>query len=127
DEVKGMLAEFGLSITELATHLQGHLVAVHPAYDVLVDGFAAPSVRGQPDARAEWAAKQVKVAATACRRLGLDTMVSFTGSLAWPYLYPFPPRPAGLVEPAFDERGQRGKLTLAHWKPHGVKHGLRTL
>ena len=124
DEVKGMLAEFGLSITELATHLQGHLVAVHPAYDVLVDGFAAPSVRGHPDARAEWAAKQVKAAATACRKLGLDTMVSFTGSLAWPYLYPFPPRPAGLVETAFDELAKRWKPILDHCDSEGVNVGF---
>ncbi len=30
----------GLKITELSTHLQGQLVAVHPAYDAMFDGFA---------------------------------------------------------------------------------------
>jgi sugar phosphate isomerase/epimerase len=124
DEVKGMLAEHGLAITELATHLQGHLVAVHPAYNALVDGFAAPSVRGHPEARAEWAVHQVKAAAAACSKLGLDTMVSFTGSLAWPYLYPFPPRPAGLVEMAFDELARRWKPILDYCDSQGVNVGF---
>src|ERR1043165_4929533 len=63
DEVKGILAERGLQVTELSTHLQGHLVAVHPAYDTAVDGFAAPEVRGKPAARAAWAVEQLKFAA----------------------------------------------------------------
>ena len=41
DEVKGTLAQRGLQVTELSTHLQGQLVAVHPAYDTAFDGFAA--------------------------------------------------------------------------------------
>ena len=41
DEVKGILAEAGVAVTELSTHLQGQLVAVHPAYDIAFDGFAA--------------------------------------------------------------------------------------
>ena len=35
DEIKGIAAEGGVSVTELLTHLQGQLVAVHPAYDSL--------------------------------------------------------------------------------------------
>jgi sugar phosphate isomerase/epimerase len=100
----------GLEITELSTHLQGQLVAVHPAYDAQFDGFAAPHVRGNPAARQAWAVEQVKLAAVASRRLGLTTHASFPGALAWPYVYPWPQRPAGLVEDAFDELARR-------WKP----------
>ena len=71
DEVRGIAARHGLSITELSTHLQGQLVAVHPAYDTAFDGFAAPEVRGNPKARTEWAVDQVKRAILASRRLGL--------------------------------------------------------
>src|SRR5437899_11424803 len=124
DEIKGVLAEHRLVITELSTHLQGHLVAVHPAYDTLVDGFAAPAVRGRPSARAEWAVGQVKAGAKACRNLGLDTMVSFTGALAWPFLYPFPPRPAGLIETAFDELARRWKPILDYCDSQGVNVGF---
>ena len=34
DELKGTAAKHGVEITELSTHLQGQLVAVHPAYDL---------------------------------------------------------------------------------------------
>ncbi len=124
DEVKGILGKHGLVVTELATHLQGHLVAVHPVYDSLVDGFAAPAVRGKPEARARWAVEQVKAGAKACRNLGLDTMVSFTGALAWPFLYPFPQRPAGLIETAFDELARRWKPILDFCDSQGVNVGF---
>ena len=94
DELKGRVAAHGLEITELSTHLQGQLVAVHPAYDTQFDGFAAPAVRGNPKARAEWAVDQVKKALTASRNLGLTEHATFSGALAWPYLYPWPQRPA---------------------------------
>ncbi|MFP5389981.1 MAG: sugar phosphate isomerase/epimerase family protein [Gammaproteobacteria bacterium] len=120
DEITGVLAQHGLQITELSTHLQGQLVAVHPAYDQLFDNFAAPHVRGNPAARQEWAVGQVKAAARASRRLGLTTHASFSGALAWPYLYPWPQRPAGLVEEAFDELGKRWKPILDVFDDNGV-------
>ena len=39
DELKGKVAAHGLVITELSTHLQGQLVAVHPAYDSMFDAL----------------------------------------------------------------------------------------
>ena len=107
DDLKGTAAENGVQITELSTHLQGQLVAVHPAYDTAFDGFAAPSVRGNPKARQEWAVDQVKKGLTASKNLGLTEQATFSGALAWPYLYPWPQRPAGLVEEAFDELARR--------------------
>ena len=107
DEVKGTLAQYGLLITELSTHLQGQLVAVHPAYDAGFDSFAAPEVRGDPAQRQKWAVDQMKLAATASANLGLEAHATFSGALAWPYLYSWPPRPAGLIEEAFDELARR--------------------
>ncbi len=110
DEIRGVLAGAGVKLTELSTHLQGQLVAAHPAYDALLDGFAPPEVRGDPRARQDWAATQLRLAAGASRRLGLTAHATFSGSLLWPYLYPFPQRPAGLVETGFDELARR-------WRP----------
>jgi sugar phosphate isomerase/epimerase len=123
DEITGMLTDKGLIITELSTHLQGQLVAVHPAYDEQFDGFAAPHVRGNPKARQAWAVEQMKNAAVASRRLGLDAHASFSGALAWPYLYPWPQRPAGLVEDAFDELARRWKPILDVFDENGVDIG----
>jgi len=101
DELKGTIESFGLEITELATHLQGQLVAVHPAYDVLFDGFAPENVRNNPKARTEWAIAQLKHAANASKNLGINVHATFSGALMWHLVYPWPQRPAGLVEDGF--------------------------
>ena len=120
DELKGVAAESGVSITELSTHLQGQLVAVHPAYDTAFDGFAAPAVRGNPAARTVWAVDQVKKALTASHNLGISAHATFSGALAWPYIYPWPQRPAGLVEEAFVELARRWRPILDHAEDVGV-------
>jgi sugar phosphate isomerase/epimerase len=120
DEIKGVAEANGVMVTELSTHLQGQLVAVHPAYDTQFDGFAAPAVRGNPKARQAWAVDQVKQALTASKYLGLTEHATFSGALAWPYLYPWPQRPAGLVEEAFDELARRWTPLLNHAEEMGV-------
>ena len=120
DDVAGRLADRGLAITELSTHLQGQLVAVHPAYDELFDGFAPEALRGRPAERQAWAVQQVKWAAEASRRLGLTAHATFSGALAWPYLYPWPQRPAGLIEEAFAELGRRWRPILDVFDECGV-------
>ena len=120
DEVKGTLAEHGIQVTELSTHLQGQLVAVHPAYDSLFDGFAAEAVRGKPADRQAWAVEQVLLAAKASANLGLSAHATFSGALAWPYLYPWPQRSPGLVEAAFDELAVRWRPILDAFDEAGV-------
>jgi sugar phosphate isomerase/epimerase len=120
DEIKGVTKKHNIEITELSTHLQGQLVAVHPAYDTAFDGFAAPEVRGNPKARQEWAVNQLMMAAKASNNLGLDRHVTFSGALAWPYVYPWPQRPEGLIENAFDELSKRWKPILDHFDHNGV-------
>lgn len=120
DEVKGTLASHNVEITELSTHLQGQLVAVHPAYDEMFDGFAAEAVRGNPKARQQWASEQMLLAAKASKNLGLSDHATFPGALAWPYFYPWPQRPAGLVETAFDELAKRWLPILNAFDDAGV-------
>jgi sugar phosphate isomerase/epimerase len=110
----------GLAITELASHLQGQLVASHPAYDELFDGFAAPEVRNNPKARSEWATQQLKYVIQATRNFGLTVSPSFSGALLWPFLYPWPQRPAGLVEEGFKELATRWLPILNFADEHGV-------
>ncbi len=124
DEVKGICADAGVAITELSTHIQGQLVAVHPAYDLQFDGFAPQRVRGNPAARQEWAVEQLLLGARASRNLGLDVSVSFTGSLAFPYLYPWPQRPDGLIEEAFGELSRRWRPILDAYDEAGVDIGF---
>lgn len=120
DEIAGIAAESGVAITELSTHLQGQLVAVHPAYDEAFDGFAPPELRGNPVARQRWAVEQMLLAAKASANLGLTASISFSGSLAWPFVYPWPQRPAGLIETAFDELARRWRPIFDAYDDAGV-------
>lgn len=120
EDVQALLARHGLVVTELSTHLQGQLVAVHPAYDAAFDGFAAPSVRGNPKARQEWAVEQMRLAARASRNLGLTAHATFSGALAWPYVYPWPQRPPGLIATAFAELAARWRPILDAFDEAGV-------
>ena len=120
DEIKGITKKHNVEITELSTHLQGQLVAVHPAYDTAFDGFAVPEVRGNPKARQEWAVNQLMMAAKASKNLGIDRHVTFSGALAWPYVYPWPQRPEGLIENAFNELSNRWKPILDQFDQNGV-------
>lgn len=120
DDLLGTVAKHGLALTELSTHLQGQLVAVHPAYDLLFDSFAPESVRNAPAARTAWAVEQLHLAARASKNLGLTRHATFSGALAWPYLYPWPQRPAGLVEMAFGELAKRWLPILDAFDENGV-------
>ena len=120
DEIKGIVQDAGMEVTEIATHLQGQLVAVHPAYDSMFDGFAPPEVRNNPTARTEWAVNQMKSAASASSNMGISVMASFSGALVWPFIYPWPQRPPGLVELGFEELAKRWMPILDHCKDVGV-------
>ncbi len=121
DQILGMLNGLGLQLTELSTHLQGQLVAVHPAYDLQFDAFAPPEVAGNSKARQEWATKQLLMGAKASRNLKLTAHATFSGALAWPYMYPWPQRPAGLIDEAFGELARRWKPILDAYEESGSR------
>lgn len=120
DEIRGIVESAGLQITELSTHLQGQLVAVHPAYNEMFDGFAPKSVQGKPKERTAWAIDQLKYAAKASKNLGLNAHATFSGALLWHTVYPWPQRPAGLVEDGFKELAKRWLPILNTFEKNGV-------
>jgi sugar phosphate isomerase/epimerase len=120
DEIKGLCAEHGVELTDLSAHLQGQLVAVHPVYDRLMDGFAPPAARGNSTARQAWAVEQLKLGARASRNLGLAAAGTLSGAFLWPFIYPFPQRPAGLVEEGFAELARRWLPILEVYDEAGV-------
>jgi sugar phosphate isomerase/epimerase len=118
DEILGIVRDAGIAITELSTHLQGQLVASHPAYDTMLEGFAPAGLDAQ--ARQQWAVQQLHWAAKASRNLGLNAHATFSGALAWPFFYPWPQRPAGLIEETFAELGRRWLPILNAFEENGV-------
>ena len=120
DEVKGILEEEGLEISELSTHLQGQLVASHPAYDLMFDVFAPENLHGNVKERTKWAVEQMNNAINASNHLGISPMASFSGALLFHTFYPWPQRPTGLVEEGFKELAKRWKPILDHADSKGV-------
>ena len=120
DEVKGMLAGIGLEITELSTHRQAHLVAMNPAYAPLLENFGPPEFASDVAAKQNWAREQLMLAAKASGNLGLKTHVTFSGHLLWPFFYPYPPAPAGLIDAAFTELARIWRPILDAFDEQGV-------
>lgn len=120
DEINDKLAGYGLQISELTSHIFGQLVAVHPAYDAMWDASIPAPLRGNPKARTEWAIERMRMSIIASQRLGLADLGTFSGSLAWPYLFPFPQRPEGLIDAAFDELARRWRPLLDLAEENGV-------
>ncbi|MBL8698429.1 MAG: sugar phosphate isomerase/epimerase [Alphaproteobacteria bacterium] len=118
--VTDALARHGLVVSELSAHRAGQLLAVNPACNDVADVFAPPALRGNPAARRAWAEAQLRFAIEACARLGVTRLATFSGALIWPYFYPWPPHPAGLVDAAFDELSRRWRPLLDHADAHGV-------
>ncbi len=120
DEILGILDEAGVALTELSTHLQGQLIASHSAYDALLEGFAPPELAGNPKGAQAWAVQQLEWAAKASRNLKLNAHATFSGALAWPFFYPWPQRPAGLIDEAFQELSRRWLPILNDFDDVGV-------
>ncbi len=117
---RARLAALGVEITELAAHRAGQLLAVNPAFSEISDVFAAPQVQGDPAARTAWAIRQLHLAIDAAARLGLQRLATFSGAFVWPYFYPWPPPPPGLIDAAFAELARRWRPILDHAGRAGI-------
>lgn len=113
-------------ISELSTHLEGQLVAVHPTYDAAFDAFAPAALHGDPQARQRWAVEKVRQAAVASGRLGLQAHATFSGALAWPFFYPWPPHNQPLLDEAFAELARRWRPLLDLFDEQGSMSAMRS-
>ena len=120
EELKGVVNECGMEISELSTHLQGQLIASHYSYDKMFDAFAPKHLHGDVKSRTLWATDQLKLASNASKHLGLTEMATFSGSLLFHTMYPWPQRPAGLVEAGFKELAKRWVPIMDHFDNNGV-------
>lgn len=118
-ELVGRAKKAGVRISELATHLQGQLVAVHPAYAPMFRAFAPADV-DTPEAMCRWGTEQVRYCLKASEHMGLRAMPTFSGALMWHTVYPWPQRPAGLVAEGFRELARRWRPILDYADECGV-------
>jgi sugar phosphate isomerase/epimerase len=121
DEVNGTLAEHGLTAIELGSYLQGQCLAFHPAY---APGFAAFHPKGfSGEQVTEWATDQLRKSVDASVNLGTTNISAMSGGFAWHMIYPWPQRPAGVIDEAFTELARRWIPVLDYAKENGVTFG----
>ncbi len=108
DDWRARLAAQGLAVTELNAALAGQVMAIHPAYAVAFQPFYPAGLDDR--ARVAWATEQLRLTLRAAARLGTNCVPVLSGGLAWHLAYPWPQRPAGLVDEAFRELARR-------WRP----------
>jgi sugar phosphate isomerase/epimerase len=118
DDYKGTLKEIGVEPTEVAAHLQGQVMAIHPAYEEAFAGFYPKGLKGKQ--RAKWAAGELRKAVRASVNLGTDNIPVMSGGHAWHMIYPWPQRPPGLVQEAFKELARRWKPLLDFAADNGI-------
>jgi sugar phosphate isomerase/epimerase len=118
DDLNAKLKKAGIEVTELASHIQGQVMAIHPAYEVAFAGFYPAGFSDKQ--RVEWASDQLKKSVLASVNLGTTTIPTMSGALAWHMLYPWPQRPAGLIDQAFKELFKRWKPVLDMAKEKGI-------
>jgi sugar phosphate isomerase/epimerase len=118
DEYNGQLQEMGLEPTEVGGFLAGQVLAIHPAYEIMFEGFHPEGLKGE--ARTEWAAGELKKCVDASVNLGTDVIPTLSGGLAWHMAYPWPQRPEGIIDEAFKELSSRWLPVLDYAHENGV-------
>jgi len=118
DDLQGLLSENGLEAIEVAAYLQGQCIAMHPAYEKLFQPFYPKDLNDEK--RTEWATTELKKTVDASVKMGTNNISVLSGGLAWPFMYPWPQRSAGLIDEAFEELVKRWMPVLDYAKDHGV-------
>ncbi len=121
DELKGRLIEKGIEVVELGGYVQGQTLAMHPAYLEMFSGFYPKGMNEKQITG--WASEELAKVVKASVNFGLKNISTLSGGFAWHTLYPWPQRPDGLIDEAFDELSKRWKpvLDLAH--QNGITFG----
>jgi sugar phosphate isomerase/epimerase len=108
DDWRARLAGCGVELTEINAALAGQVLAIHPAYEVAFQGFYPQGLDDR--GRVGWATEKLQQTIRAAANLGTTCVPVLSGGLAWHLAYPWPQRPAGLVDEAFAELARR-------WRP----------
>ena len=105
DDYRGMLKERGVEPTELSGHLQGQVLAIHPAYEMMFQPFYPEGLNDRE--RMEWGTGELEKVIRASANMDMDNIPTLSGGLAWHMAYPWPQRPEGIIEEALAELAGR--------------------
>ena len=117
-----VLDRYGLKVWAISNHLAGQAVCDDPI-DFRHQAIVRDYVWGDGDAEGvrRRAAEDMKRAARVARKLGVDTVVGFTGSKIWPYVAMFPPVPAEVIDAGYEDFATRWNPILDVFDGEGVR------
>ena len=119
---KQILADAGLGVWAISNHLKGQAVCDDPI-DIRHQGMLSPRVWGDGEAEGvrQRAAEEMKNTARLAAKLGVDTVVGFTGSAIWKYVAMFPPVGADIIEAGYADFADRWNPILDVFDEVGVR------
>ena len=117
-----ILDRYGLSVYVISNHLTGQAVCDDPIdtrhREILSDRVWGD---GDPEGVRQRAAHEMTLTARAAARLGVDTVVGFTGSAAWKYVAMFPPASQDLIDAGYRDFADRWNPILDVFDEVGVR------
>ena len=122
EERKEILASYNLKAWALANHLVGQAVCDNPI-DERHQGILPGRLWGDGEAEGvrQRAAEEMKDAARAAAKMGIPTVVGFTGSSIWHTVAMFPPVPAEMIERGYQDFADRWNPILDVFDEEGVR------
>ena len=122
EERKEILASYNLKAWALANHLVGQAVCDNPI-DERHQGILPERLWGDGEAEGvrQRAAEEMKDAARAAAKMGIPTVVGFTGSSIWHTVAMFPPVPAEMIERGYQDFADRWNPILDVFDEEGVR------
>ncbi|WP_164835982.1 sugar phosphate isomerase/epimerase family protein [Actinacidiphila soli] len=117
-----ILDKHGLKAWAVSNHLKGQAVCDDPI-DFRHQAIVGSRVWGDGEAEGvrQRAAEDLKLTAKAARKMGVDTVVGFTGSSIWQYVAMFPPVPASVIEAGYEDFADRWNPILDVFDGEGVR------
>jgi len=117
-----ILADHGLQVWTISNHLVGQAVCDDPI-DERHQGILPGRIwgDGDPEGVRQRAAEEMKDTARAAAKLGVDTVVGFTGSSIWHTVAMFPPVPPAMIERGYQDFADRWNPILDVFDEVGVR------
>ena len=117
-----LLDTYGLKLYAISNHLKGQAVCDDPI-DFRHQSIVGPTVwgDGDPEGVRQRAAEELKLTAKVARKLGVDTVVGFTGSKIWQYVAMFPPVGQDVIDAGYQDFADRWNPILDVFDGEGVR------
>jgi len=121
-ERRAILDRYGLKLYAISNHLTGQAICDDPI-DFRHKAIVRSRVWGDGDGDGvrRRAAEEMKLTAKVARKLGVNTVVGFTGSKIWQYVAMFPPVGDDVIEEGYADFAQRWNPILDVFDEEGVR------